>query len=110
MVPPAPVTFSMTTGCPSDCPIRSPTTRALTSVGPPALNGTIMVIGRDGKVCAVALPASVVAIANARNELLRNKLLMFPPMPRVRPAQQQRGRMAALFKLHEQPARAKRTG
>src|SRR5580692_8086637 len=57
MVPPAPVTFSMTTGCPSDWPMRSPTTRAITSVGPPAANGTTMVIGRDGKDCAAALPA-----------------------------------------------------
>ena len=65
MVPPAPVTFSMTTGCPSDCPIRSPMTRAITSVGPPAANGTIMVIGRDGKDCAAALPANpdIAAIA-----------------------------------------------
>jgi hypothetical protein len=30
-------------------------TRAITSVGPPAANGTIMVIGRDGKDCASAL-------------------------------------------------------
>src|SRR5260370_7281560 len=58
MVPPAPVTFSITTGCPSDCPMRSPTTRAITSVAPPAANGTIMVTGRDGKDCAAALPAN----------------------------------------------------
>src|ERR1700719_4071163 len=65
MVPPAPVTFSITTGCPSDCPIRSPTTRAITSVGPPAANGTIMVIGRDGKDCAAALPANPDVAATA---------------------------------------------
>ena len=40
-------------------------TRAITSVGPPAANGTIMVIGRDGKDCASALPANpeIAAIA-----------------------------------------------
>src|SRR5215831_14609335 len=36
----------------------SPTTRASTSVGPPAANGTMMVIGRTGYVCAAALPCA----------------------------------------------------
>src|SRR6202795_4014459 len=40
-------------------------TRAITSVGPPAANGTIMVIGRDGKDCAPALPASPDVAATA---------------------------------------------
>src|SRR5438128_11194795 len=39
--------------------------RAMASVAPPGGNGTIMVTGRDGYVCAaaVALPASVAASA-----------------------------------------------
>jgi hypothetical protein len=48
MPPPAPDTFSMTIGWPSDVFMRSVRMRASVSVGPPAGNGTIMVIGRDG--------------------------------------------------------------
>ncbi len=48
MVPPAPVTFSAITGWPSEVFMRSLTTRATMSVAPPAANGTITVIGRDG--------------------------------------------------------------
>jgi hypothetical protein len=47
-VPPAPATFSTTTGCPSNCDIDWAVTRAIVSVGPPAANGTITVIGRVG--------------------------------------------------------------
>ena len=54
MVPAAPVTFSITTVWPSVARIRSPSVRASTSVGPPAANGTTMVIGFDGNVCACA--------------------------------------------------------
>src|SRR6266446_3341679 len=46
MVPPAPVGFSMITGCPSGALIRSARMRASASVGPPAGKGTTMVIGR----------------------------------------------------------------
>ena len=46
--PPAPLTFSMTTGWPSAPRIRSAMTRASVSVGPPAGNGTTIVTGRDG--------------------------------------------------------------
>ena len=47
-VPDAPVTFSITIVCPSvDC-MWAPRMRAITSVGPPAANGTISVIGRAG--------------------------------------------------------------
>jgi hypothetical protein len=48
-------------------------TRAITSVGPPAANGTIMVIGRDGKDCASALPANpeIAAIAIVAKAILR---------------------------------------
>ena len=48
VVPPAPTTFSMTMVWPSVCAMWSPTMRAITSVGPPAANGTIMVMGRVG--------------------------------------------------------------
>src|SRR5437660_3722406 len=49
-VPDAPATFSMTTVCPSVLRICSARMRASTSVGPPAANGTMSVICRDGKV------------------------------------------------------------
>jgi hypothetical protein len=48
VVPPAPATFSTMTGWPSVLDMFSPTMRAITSVGPPAANGTIMVMGRVG--------------------------------------------------------------
>jgi hypothetical protein len=48
MLPPAPVTFSMTTGWPSEVLMRSATMRASVSTGPPAANGTTIVIERDG--------------------------------------------------------------
>ncbi len=48
MLAPAPVMFSTTTDWPSDVRMRSPRMRASVSVGPPAGNGTIIVIGRDG--------------------------------------------------------------
>jgi hypothetical protein len=47
-VPEPPVTFSITTCCPSVNEMRCARMRASASVGPPAPNGTIMVIGRDG--------------------------------------------------------------
>jgi hypothetical protein len=47
-VPPAPATFSTTTGCPSVRAIGPAIRRATVSVGPPAANGTIIVIGREG--------------------------------------------------------------
>src|SRR5262245_37406926 len=48
VVPPAPATFSTMIGWPSVFCIYSPTMRAIVSVGPPAANGTIMVIGLSG--------------------------------------------------------------
>src|SRR5262249_55137379 len=47
-VPPAPPTFSTTSVWPSVRDIWSPTRRGTTSVGPPAANGTITVIGLFG--------------------------------------------------------------
>jgi hypothetical protein len=48
IVPPPPPTFSMTRGCPRIFPICSVTTRATTSLGPPAGNGTTTVMGLTG--------------------------------------------------------------
>jgi hypothetical protein len=48
MAPPAPLTFSITTGWPRKPRIDSARTRPSVSVGPPAGYGTTIVIGRDG--------------------------------------------------------------
>jgi hypothetical protein len=48
MLPPAPPTFSMTIRPAERGRMRSATTRPTASVEPPAGNGTISVIGRDG--------------------------------------------------------------
>jgi hypothetical protein len=48
MLPPAPPTFSITTGWPSSVRMRSARIRPTTSVEPPGGNGTISVIDRDG--------------------------------------------------------------
>src|SRR5215475_7076255 len=52
------------------------TMRAVTSVPPPAGNGTIMVIGRDGNgwADAASIPANV-----ATNATMENKFFMIPP-------------------------------
>jgi hypothetical protein len=39
--------------------------RASVSLGPPAGNGTTMLIGRDGKLSACAPPASAATMVNA---------------------------------------------
>ena len=71
MVPDAPVTFSMMTGCPSDFRIGSLRVRASVSTGPPAPNGTIRVTGWDGYGCAAAAPANAkAAMAEPRDSLL----------------------------------------
>src|SRR5262245_1916171 len=54
MLPDAPAGFSTTTGRPSVTAIRSASTRPIVSVGPPAGNGTIMVMARDGYDWAAA--------------------------------------------------------
>jgi hypothetical protein len=48
MLPAAPPTFSITIGCPNFARMFSARNRASVSVAPPAGNGTIMVIGREG--------------------------------------------------------------
>ena len=65
MVPDAPVMFSMTTFWPSERAMRSPITRAMVSVGPPAEYGTIIVTGRVGNVCAAAGPVKAKAATAA---------------------------------------------
>src|SRR5687768_3309876 len=76
MLPPAPPTFSMITDCPRIGFILSARMRAAVSVEPPGGNGTIRVIGRDGKPCAFAatVPASS-APAIPRMSLLMSSLL-----------------------------------
>src|SRR5262249_32170955 len=74
MVPAAPVGFSTMTDWPSTPFIRSASTRASASVGPPAGNGATMVMGREGYVCACALPTNVAAIAIAAKSLLMSHL------------------------------------
>ena len=76
MVPPAPVTFSTTTGWPRSFAMPSATMREITSVGPPAENGTTIVTGRLGKGCcarraAGAASASGMAAAAAASKLRR---------------------------------------
>src|SRR5687767_13728447 len=54
MVPPAPTRFSTTTGCFHMSLRRSPSTRAETSVAPPAANGTTNLTVFCGQDCAIA--------------------------------------------------------
>src|SRR5262245_23978770 len=65
MVPPAPVGFSTITDWPSETFIRSARMRASVSLGPPAGYGTTMLIVRDGKLSASALPTSAATMVNA---------------------------------------------
>src|SRR5436190_19402683 len=53
IAPLAPATFSTTTGWPSAAVSRSPTTRAIVSVFPPAAYGTTAVMGRVGQVAGL---------------------------------------------------------
>ena len=48
----------MSTGCFAISDMRWPTTRAMMSLGPPAGNGTISLIGFAGKSCAAAAAGS----------------------------------------------------
>jgi hypothetical protein len=70
----------MMIGCPIDIRIRSLTTRASVSVGPPAANGTIIVTGRDAYVSAAAAlptrPAAKEMMIEAHNTGTKD---MFPP-------------------------------
>jgi len=57
--PPAPPTFSMMTCWPSMSEKRCANRRPTRSTGPPAGNGTTIVTGRVGQVCAKAAPADI---------------------------------------------------
>src|SRR5262245_56303972 len=84
MLPAAPLTFSMTTDCPSDTRMRSFRTRASTSAGPAAGNGTMMGTGPDGKPCAPALrdvAASAAAPAASWKNSRRRSVITHPPEP-----------------------------
>src|ERR1051325_6229131 len=70
MLPFAPVMFSITTGWPRAARIGSARKRATVSFGPPAANGTTIVIVRAGKVCAPAACDSVTANATAQDSLV----------------------------------------
>src|SRR5262245_10268367 len=82
MLPDAPVTFSITTGCPSDARMPSAMRRALVSIAPPGETGTTMVIGRDGKACAPArrgrAGTAAAPAARCRN-LRRGRFISEPP-------------------------------
>ena len=52
-MPPPPGTFSMMICWPSVSPSAGCRMRASVSIGPPAANGTTMVIGRLGQSCAL---------------------------------------------------------
>src|SRR6266404_7143042 len=76
--PPAPGLFSTTIGCPSMVAILLKRTRLTTSLALPPANGMITVMGRLGKLCALAaLEAKAAAIHNAIAHDLPN--FMFPP-------------------------------
>jgi hypothetical protein len=51
--------------------MRSARTRAIASDGPPAENGTMMVMGCDGKFSASALPPDIKSPINAAQTVLR---------------------------------------
>src|SRR5262245_50708891 len=51
--------------------MRSARIRAIASDGPPAENGTMMVMGRDGKFCAATGPTDISNAANANQNDLR---------------------------------------
>ena len=54
--------------------MRSARIRAIASDGPPAENGTMMVMGREGKFCADAAPAKASDRKHRQNELSHHEL------------------------------------
>src|SRR5436190_1270937 len=68
----------MMTGCLVSSDMRWPTMRAMMSLGPPAGNGTISLIGLVGKSCAVASAGSrksVNPVSRLRRIFMRTPLL-----------------------------------
>src|SRR3954451_127205 len=81
--PPAPGLFSTTIGCPRMAAILLKRTRLTTSLALPPANGMITVIGRLGKLCALAASETkAVAADNAR----AHDLLNFMFLPEYEPA------------------------
>src|SRR5262245_4595631 len=82
-VPPAPPIFSITSVWPSVRDIWSPTSRVTTSVGPPAANGTITVIGLLGYWATAGAPCNASA---SRLPAIRRHAngMVFLPRPRRR--------------------------
>src|SRR5262245_52701645 len=82
-VPPAPPMFSITSVWPSVRDIWSPTSRVTTSVGPPAANGTITVIGLLGYWATAGAPCNASA---SRLPTIRRHAngMVFLPRPRRR--------------------------
>src|SRR6201981_2834838 len=79
--PPAPPTFSTITGWPSAAPILSAMIRAATSVDPPGGNGTISVIGREGKLSArVGASGAIEVSAINANATVATNLCMIPAL------------------------------
>src|SRR5258706_12371682 len=76
IVPPAPAVFSITSGWPSERPMRSPRMRAIVSVGPPAANGTTTGIGREGYAWAAAKVE--IAASNAAPRTFRRGEVFMP--------------------------------
>src|SRR4051812_9509847 len=72
MLPPAPPTFSITIGCPSDTRMRSAMMRAAVSVDPPGGNGTTSVSERIGQVwaCTAPTPARTASASATRYFLM----------------------------------------
>src|SRR3954452_21071567 len=67
MMPPAPGGVFTSTVWAKVFPPRSPSSRAMVSVGPPAENGTTIVIGVLGKPCPHAAPVTSASSAMHRN-------------------------------------------
>src|SRR5215472_641673 len=79
MLPLAPPTFSTTTDWTSNVCIPAATTRPSTSVSPPGGKGTIIVMGRDGYVCALTIretAGSAAAPAARCRSFLRGNLMV----------------------------------
>ena len=77
MVPPAPPAFSTSTCCFSVPVIDCAMSRATVSVGPPAANGTMTVIGLVGKSWAAATAASAASASPAPNFVVLRNMVKF---------------------------------
>src|SRR5262249_54391137 len=71
---------SITNGWPSRFDSWSPTMRAITSDGPPAANGTMIVTWRDGNVsaCAPATPSAARSAIDRKNGRGGGRLILVP--------------------------------